>query len=492
MPMINCAVGALSPYVPSTESPWNTQRAMHLFRRMTYGADPQTIQNALGQNPAQLAESLVQQAVDMPLTPDPEWAYWQLSDYDPDEDIRNEQLITQLLGWGLQLGINMRDNGFRDVMTFFWHNHFVTKQETYGCPSWLFQYFKVLQKYAVGNFKEFVREIGVTPAMLVFLNNVQNTLFDPNENYARELYELFTLGVDNGYTQNDIVETARAITGYNGVDFNDLCGPIEFIPFLWDGGVKTIFGQTGNWGYDDVINILFDQRADEISEYICGKLYKHFVNPREDDQVIADLAQIFRDSDWELAPVLKALFSSEHFFDYANIGTVIPGHIEYSMGILKELAYPPNDDITFAAVYAAGDYDQAIFNPTDVAGWPGNRNWINSSSIQFRWELVQAVIGYYYQLDGNSVEHLRQFSLQLVEADKISDPEHITRTFIDYFLPKGLQFQQEYDEALVVFKAEVPENYFEDGTWSLNWEYAPLQVFLLLVHISNLPEYQLK
>ena len=144
----------------------------------------------------------------------------------------------------------------------------------------MYEYHHLLQKHALGNFKEFVKEMGLTPAMLVFLDGFQNTRFQPNENFARELYELFTLGVDNGYTQSDIVETAKAVSGWNGLDINNLCGTVDFIPSFWDPAKKTIFGKTGNWTYNDVIDLLFTERPVQISEYICRKLYKHFGKSR--------------------------------------------------------------------------------------------------------------------------------------------------------------------------------------------------------------------
>ena len=168
-----------------------------------------------------------------------------------------------------------------------------------------------------------------------FLNNIQNTRFQPNENYARELLELFTLGVDNGYTQVDITNVARAISGWNGIDQTNLCGDVTFIQPFWDPGQKTIFGKTGNWGYDDVINLLFTERAVQISEYICRKLYVDFVNPDVNEDMVKLLAKVFRDNNFEIAPVMKALLQSEHFFDDANVGTIIPGHIAYFLTFLK-------------------------------------------------------------------------------------------------------------------------------------------------------------
>jgi len=491
MPFINCADASLEVFSPTTDKPWDRQRVVHLARRIAMGASPEIVTTALAISPEGIVDSLVDEAISMPLAPEPPWAYWMLSDYSPDENIRTQQIINQIFGWGTQWLKDIQENGLRDRMSWFWHNHFVTRNESYTCPSYMYQYHKLLQKYAVGNFKEFVREMGVTPAMLLFLNGVQSTRFDPNENYARELYELFTLGVDNGYTQEDIVETARALTGWNGIDVEDFCGPIEFVPAFWDPDSKTIFGQTGNWGYDDVIDLLFANRGVEISEFICAKLYRNFVNPKEDEEIIMQLAETFRNSNFEISAVLRQLFKSEHFFDSAHIGTIIPGHIEYFIMFMNEIGFAYEETISFAVGYSATDFNQAIFNPTDVSGWPGNRNWVTSQSLPYRWEGITNIMGYYYSLQNETIEQVRDFAINLTSATE-TDPELIVRAVVDFILPKGFQFPAEYAEALAVFKGEIPENYFEDKLWNLNWDYVPFQMFELLVHIANQPEFQLK
>ncbi len=491
MPFINCAEATLGTYVPNLDMPWDKNRALHLARRIGLGASMTDLNNALNQAPDSLVDSLIDIAVNLPLAPEPEWAFWQLSDYSPIESERNQQIVDQYTIWNIRWLNDIKNNGLRDRMSWFWHNHFVTRLESYACPSWMYQYHKLLQQHALGNFKDFVYDMGITPAMLIFLNNIQNTQFDTNENYARELYELFTLGVDNGYTQMDITETARAITGWSGIDVNDLCGTVEFVAAFWDAGEKTIFGQTGNWGYQDVIDILFEQRALEISEYICGKIYRHFVNPKEDEQIIVELAEVFRNNNWEIAPVMRTLFKSAHFFDEAHIGTVIPGHIEYFFMFLNEVGYENIDELNYFIGISADEFDQRMFNPTDVSGWPGNRNWITSSTLPYRWEGIQNIMAYFYQVQNMTLEPLRELAIALSSSSE-TDPSIVSRAVIDHFLPKGLQFDIEYEEALKVFKAEVPENYFENGQWNLNWEYAPAQVYLLLVHLATLPEFQLK
>lgn len=487
----NCAETNLNPYTPRPEKPWDQRKAVHLYRRIATGAGQSTIQAALNRTPVELVNELVDTAKNLPLTPPPVWANWTLQNYSPDPDTRNTQIANQILEWGTRWVLDIKNNGLRDRLSFFWSNHFVTKIESYYCPSWMYRYHKTLQKNALGNFKTFVHEIGLTPAMLIFLNNIQNTRLQINENYARELLELFTLGVDNGYTQQDITQIARAITGWNGIDQTNLCGDVVFVPLLWDPGQKTIFGKTGPWDYDDVIDILFAERPVQISEFITRKLYRHFVNPEVDEGMVTGLAKIFRDNNFEIAPLMKAMLGSEHFFDDASVGTVIPGHIEYFLTFLNEIGYRDEAELLYAVGLSAGDFNQQIFSPTDVAGWPGNRTWVNTGSFSYRAEGILNIMGYYYAKTGNLLEELRTFAKNLVDPVE-TDPAVMSRAIIDYILPNGLQFPSDYADALVVFKAEIPENYFQTGQWNLDWEYAPAQVLFLINHLANLPEFQLK
>ena len=312
---LNCAVESSQAFVPTVDNPWELSKITHLYRRTTFGTSIEKINSKLLIQPKVLVEQLVNEALALPLTKEPVWAKWQLSDYSSVESERNAQITSQILEWTRQWTFDMKNNGLRDRMSWFWHNHFVTKNSKYICPSWMYEYHKLLQKYALGNFKEFVRDMGKSSAMLVFLDGVQNTRFQPNENYARELYELFTLGVDNGYTQADIVDTARALSGWNGLDVNNLCGNVTFVPSFWDPGNKTIFGKTGKYGYDEVVDLLFAERPVQISEHITRKIYKNFVNPDVSETMIKAFAKIFRDNNFELAPLMKAILSSEHFFD---------------------------------------------------------------------------------------------------------------------------------------------------------------------------------
>ncbi len=484
MPTIDCAAGTLAPYAPNAAMPWNKRRVLHLYRRIGFGATPAEVEAALRQNPTALVDSLINAARALPTAPAPEWANWTVERYNNNFQIA----IEQVFAWRRRWVLDMLTQGVREKLALFWHNHFVTRLDVYNCPSWMYRYHKLLQQYALGNFRQFVYEMGKNPAMLVFLNGVQNTRFNPNENYARELYELFTLGRDNGYTQRDITETARALTGWNGITQQTLCGDVTFVPLFFDPGQKTIFGRTGNWGYDDVHNILFAERDRLIANYICRKIYRAFVSPVEDELIIAQLSDIFITNDFEIAPVLRALFKSEHFFSEAVMGTIVKSPLEMMLCFLREGNFQlrgTNEELD-GIVYLAAELQQDIFNPVDVAGWQGNRTWINSNTLTGRWQAMRFIIFNLYQ---SYAEQLRSLAASLSNNSKNAD--YIVEVIADHFLPNGMQLPTDYDRAAIAFKGEIPNHYFEDGSWSLAWETAPAQAALLLDHLIRRPEFQL-
>ncbi len=476
-----CDLDNILPYVPTPTKPWDEQRVQHLYRRMGFGTDHASIQAALALSPTDLVDTLVDDAFNLPLTPAPIWGNWALSDYTNPE----VEGPAQIISWYQQFIEDMMNNGLRDKLTLFWSNHFVTQLDVYECPSYLFQYYTMLQEHGTGNFKDFVHAVGISSPMIVYLNSYQNTATSPNENYARELYELFTLGENNNYTQTDIVETAKALTGWNG--FTDYCAPLTFVESNHSHANKTIFGQTGDWGYDDVINILFTERENEVAQFICKKLYTYFVSPVPDQTIIDGLAATFIAGNFEIAPVLKQLFKSEHFFDEDVIGVKIKSPMEMLVSFINDGGFSSNQQVLQGTQYYGAVLGQKIFDPVDVAGWQGNHEWINTSTITGRW----LVIDYFaYWLFQNHPEELRTLA-QNVVGGPTTDPALVTQRIIDYFLPRGLQTAAEYDQATTVFKWEVPQNYYDHDYWSLTDTTVPVQVLMLLIHVSHMPEYQL-
>jgi len=485
--MLDCVTGALIPYVPSSNMPWNQMRALHLSRRLGFGFNRTELNTTLNvSDPSQFIINQINSAASVSPDPEPFWADYVYSDF---SDFN--EMLELAFGYIIDWPEKMLEKGLRERMILFWSNHFVTQFDVYEYGPFMYRYYNTVEQHAFGNFKTFTREIGLSQAMLLYLNGAENTKFEPNENYARELYELFTLGVDNGYTQNDIVETARALTGWT-LDENTYA--VQWVQLIHDEDPKTIFGQTGNYDYDGVIDLLFTERATEIANHVCGQIYKNFVNPVIDENIVSELATTFINANWELLPVYHQLFSSEHFFDEHHISTIVKSPADTIVTFSKEFGFdinitlPDDPDTSWRQIiyYVMQSQGQALFSPTDVAGWQGNRAWLNSNNLTSRWQVMDSLT---YFAWANYPDLLRDLAIEL--SDNSNDPTAITFAIVDYFCPKGLQTSSAYDTAVDVFKWEIPQNYFDNGQWNLTWDEAILQTAFLIQHISRLPEFQL-
>ena len=487
---VNCNTGTLAPY----NAPLDKLRAQHLYRRLGFSASLETIDLAVGQNAATLVNNLVDQALATAPIPAPEWAEWTNANYPEDGDLARQLRRAQREELNTAYGNSLLNNNLFDRMSVFWSNHFVTELDVYDCNSFLYEYVNCLQRNALGNFRTFVSEIGLTSAMLRYLDGAFNNRNRPNENYARELYELFTLGEGVGYTEEDIIETARALTGY--VNRGEVgCTKITFNPERFDTDDKTILGQTGNRGYDDVITILFEQRANQIAFFISKKLYNYFVHPDADaaeaQTILNGMAATFIANNFEIAPVLRQLFSSEHFFDETAIGVIIKSPFDLYFNLIKETNFGYTDGTVINFLDASAMIGQELWDPVDVAGWQRDRQWINTNYIIGRWLTSEVFIEQFFQANQ---EQFRTLAINAVGAvSNPNDPDEYARAIIDSFLPKGLLTEQNYQTAIGVFREPYNDSgYYETNSWQIMLEDTPSQVFLLLLHIVREPEYQLK
>jgi len=481
-----CNTSLLDVYTPSGQNPWTSQKIKHLYRRMAYGVNLAGIDAALPLTPSALIDTIVDAAVSLDPTPAPPWGYFSISDF-TDFDTENPNYIEQ---WYLQTANDTIEQSLRAKLTMFWMNHFVTELESYTYAPYMFQYYNLMQTHALGNFKEFVRAVGVNSTMLVYLNGFENTSNNPNENYARELFELFTLGENNNYTQQDIIQASRALTGYNHWD--DPGAQIYFDQSTWDEGPKTIFGSEEFYTYDELIDTLFELRETEIAQFICTKLYKYFVSHEYDaitqEDIINPLAQTLIDVNFEMAPMLRQLFKSQHFFDERAFGVVIKSPYDVVFNYINEGNFFYDDGVLQGLIYYTGIIGQEIYNPPDVSGWQRDQEWINTATLSGRWQIMELFNGYLFDLELQA-----QFIDLAIELSNDSDdPYVITKAVVDFFNSKELFTQEDYQTATSVLKWEIPQNYYDDGIWSLNYPTAPYQVFLLLNHMTKLPEFQLK
>lgn len=474
----------MKAYLPSRKKSWNAEQINLVYRRLCFGCSLSDINLYLNSSPGVLIDDIVDGASSMEVTPAPEWAQWDNKQFN--NSGKNKNYYHTL--WQKQAFKDIANNGFRERLAVFWSNHFVIEYKDVNQPAYLYQYYALIQSHALGNFKTFVSEMGLAPAMLRYLNGYENKKNSPNENYARELYELFTLGEGNGYTQEDITETARALTGYNR--FKTYLGVIEFNENTFDNVNKTIFGREGKWGYDDVIDILFEEKKDLIAEFICTKIYRYFVSPDPDSSIISSMAKTLKEEAFELVPVLKQLFNSEHFYDSINNNVIIKSPIDLMSGLHHSLSfqYQDNVDLELNLRNKCREMGQEIFSPVDVAGWQGNQDWINSETLPKRWEFADYLLIKYWQKNKNQ---FRTFIQALVGSEETDLRAIVTQLKDFMFCPCEIK-EEEMTDAINTFVGEVPESYFEDGTWSLESNSVSKQVYDLMRFMITLPEFQLK
>jgi len=267
------------------------------------------------------------------------------------------------------------DGQLREKMSLFWHGHFAVRVRGFAQVE---SYINTLRKYALGNFGDLLMAMSKEPAMLRFLNNVQNKKNSPNENFAREVMELFTLGRGN-YTEHDIKEAARAFTGW-GVNDSD---EFELKVNQHDTGSKTIFGKTGNWEGEDVIRMILER--DETSIYITRKIYRFFVNDQVNEAHVAALAKDFKASNYDIPKLLKQLFTADWFYADENQGAHIKSPVELIVELNRTFGISYDNAQPLLAVQRV--LGQTLFFPPNVSGWAGGRNWIDNSTLITRMNL---------------------------------------------------------------------------------------------------------
>ncbi|MEP7238475.1 MAG: DUF1800 domain-containing protein [Ferruginibacter sp.] len=286
-----------------------------------------------------------------------------------------DDLKTMNLRW-LDVMINSEAQ-LREKMSLFWHGHFACRIQNSFAQQELLQ---IIRTNALGSFADMLKAVSKSPAMLQFLNNQQNKKSHPNENFAREVMELFTMGRGN-YTENDVKEAARSFTGWA---FNAQ-GQFIFRRNQHDDGSKTFLGRTGNFDGDDILNILLENK--QTANYISRKIYRYFVNENVNEENQQWLNKRFYGNSYDIAKLLEDIYTSDWFYSEKNIGTKIKSPVELLAGIRRLLPMQlENNQSQLLFQRALG---QILFYPPNVAGWPGGKNWIDSSSLMLRLRIPQ-------------------------------------------------------------------------------------------------------
>ena len=383
-------VAGLEPFVPTAKRPWDAKLAGHLLRRAVFGPQPGEIATAAGMTLEKVVDQLLADV--SPPAPPGDWVSEPpFRSPTPEQQQTNQDRMNTMRFWWANLmlaqGISLRER-----MVLFWHNHFATEAKAVQFPQIMYTQNQTLRQHALGNVKDLVMAITRDPAMLVYLDGRLNRVGSPNENYARELLELFTLGVNN-YTQNDVAEAARALTGWTVSGLQ-----AEFQPRRFDIGTKTFLGRTGAFNDTDVVDIIFDQW--QAAVFLCRKLYRAFVYHEPDEAVVVEMADILRENKYEIKPVLRKLLLSDHFFDETTIGAQIKSPIDLIIGTVRGLNVPQVSPVYLTGF--AGLLEQTLLDPPNVAGWPGYHTWISTSTLPQRNAFVDEL------LDGKPRQIYRQ------------------------------------------------------------------------------------
>lgn len=522
----------LQPYAGD----WGFEQAAHLLRRAMFSPTYQQIKDAADQG---LDATIAQLFQTLPLPEPPVNYYFREDPYVPigetwidapylrDVNTRTPR-FRSLRAWTMGLllteGISVREK-----LTLFWHNHFSTNNV--NDPKYLYRYITLLRENALGNFRELVKKVTIDPTMLRFLNGNQNRNGAPNENYARELMELFTLGkgdqVGPGdystYTEQDVAELARALTGWVDRGFNAIDPAVTIdVFFLENRHDKTpkqlshrfnnlVISDMGDQEYAHVVDVIFEKP--EVARFISRKLYRWFVYYKIDESVETNIIQPMADmliaNDFEIQPILEALLRSEHFFNVLSVGPMIKNPIDFIVSAVKtfELDFGENLTNRYEAWYQLFRQTPLMqmeyYQPPEVAGWKAYyqeplfyRTWINASTLPRRMNLTDTLAINGFRINGE------QMSLDVFKfiktIDDPYDPNNVIAEFAKILMPQPLTENQMTLLKEIILPG-LPDHVW--GTEYVNYEENPNDMQLagiietklrnLIKTMMNMPEFYL-
>jgi uncharacterized protein (DUF1800 family) len=386
---------------PLSASQWNTATAAHLLNRAGFGGSPREIENIRQMGLNRAVSWFVDYETIPDDTPAPDWAH-----PDPDMDARreairkaadpetrrmlqqqqneeeNSQMADLRYWWVRRMALGSRP--FQEKMTLFWHGHFATSYEKVRMPYFLWLQNETLRRNATGNFNQLLIAASKDPAMLLYLDGARSHKGNPNENFAREVMELFTLG-EGHYTEQDIQQAAKAYTGW-GLARDQL--HYEFHAGNHDDGAKTVFGQTGNYSGEDVLNLICAKN--ECAQFIGKKIWRFFVEDEPPQAVVDALATEFHAHNMDLKHLMKVVLRSREFYAPDVVRSQIKSPVQWLITSTHQLQAPlPTQPMTLVMLR---DLGEELFNPPNVKGWDGGIAWITTNNLLDRYNYAAALV----------------------------------------------------------------------------------------------------
>ncbi len=362
-------------YLPSDKNPWDLKKAGHLLRRATFGATHAELQTALKEGPKATIDNLL-------IGREPSADFEKTSDYlASEQSLPTSASNPRLAAWWLWRMLNS-GHPLREKISLGWHNHFATSNAKVQNAQFMVGQYRLIHKHALGDFRVLLKEISFDPAMLIWLDAKESKKGKPNENYARELMELFSLGIGH-YTEADIREAAKAFTGYDVA-----AGAMKFSAKQHEAGSKKVLGQAGNWKGEDIVRICLEQPA--CPRFLVRKLYAFLVSETANptDELIHPLADDYRKSGFDTAKLVETILRSEHFFAVSSYRQRVKSPVEFALGIVRGLEGTAG---VLPLAEALEPLGQALFAPPSVKGWDGGPTWLNAQTLLFRQNLALAL-----------------------------------------------------------------------------------------------------
>lgn len=366
---------AWEPYKPSQTMPWNLQRAGHLYRRTSFGASWTELQTALKEGPDKTIDQLLkggpgQDAFNAGMQP--------LAD--SLAQVNNGQLIR---AWWLNRML-YSPHPLAEKMTLFWHNHFATSNAKVNNAGFMLGQYELMRKHALGSFIELLQGISRDPAMLIWLDGRDSKKGKPNENYARELMELFSLGLGH-YTEKDIREAARAFTGWEIQGAQAVWNESQF-----DTSDKSVLGRSGPFKAEDIVQLCLDQKA--CPYFITGKLFRFLISETvpPTPALLEPLAERFRSTAFNFGQLVETMLRSNLFFSSEAYRSRIKSPVDFALGIVRALTHEDKLGTT-ALSESLRELGQNVFFPPSVKGWDGGQAWLNGQTLLYRQNLALAL-----------------------------------------------------------------------------------------------------